>query len=165
MHSKGAYFARGSGHNPRGHYTEDPVEYQQVLDRLTRKWSSAAELVPKPVLRSAGRASRLGIVAFGSSDSAVLEAVERLADRGLELDYLRVRAFPFGAEVQTFLDAHERIFVVEQNRDAQLKGLLSMETALDKDKLVSVLHYSGIPIDSGTVVDAVTEHQKQSAAA
>ena len=165
VHSKGAYFARGSGHNPRGHYTEDPVEYQQVLDRLTRKWSSAAELVPKPVLRSAGRASRLGIVAFGSSDSAVLEAVERLADRGLELDYLRVRAFPFGAEVQTFLDAHERIFVVEQNRDAQLKGLLSMETALDKDKLVSVLHYSGIPIDSGTVVDAVTEHQKQSAAA
>ena len=163
--AKGAYFTRGSGHNPRAAYTEDPVEYRQVLDRLLRKWSAAADLVPGPVVQRARGASAAGVVAFGSSDAAVREACERLARIGIGLDYLRLRAFPFPAEVESFLDSHDCVYVVEQNRDAQLKGLLLLETGVAKDALVSVLSYDGLPLAAESVVDAVREHQRRSAAA
>jgi 2-oxoglutarate ferredoxin oxidoreductase subunit alpha len=151
---KAAYFTRGSGHNQFGAYTEDSAEYQAVIDRLLRKFTTAKSLVPSAVLERGGNRD-LGVVSLGSCDGAVREALDRLAERGVVLDYLRVRAFPFGAEVEAFLAAHSRIFVVEQNRDAQLRSLLTLETAVEKAKLHSILHYDGMPLSAGFVVEAV----------
>jgi 2-oxoglutarate ferredoxin oxidoreductase subunit alpha len=156
--ARGAYFVRGSGHNKYGGYTEDAAEYQEVMDRLLVKWETAKRLVPKPVLREARQATRLGVIAFGSSDGAVNEALDRLAEQGLHLDYLRLRAFPFNGEVEAFLDNHDTVFVVEQNRDAQLRSLLMNETGVSRGKMVSVLHYNGMPLPSASVIDAVNQH-------
>ena len=156
MHPKGAYFTRGSGHNQYGGYTEDSAEYQIVLDRLKRKFDTAKTLVPKALIE--GRAAHdIGIVSIGSCDGAVREALEVLRRRGMQLDYMRVRAFPFGSEVEDFLAAHRVLFVVEQNRDAQLRSLLTLETAVEKSKLRSILHYSGLPISSDCIVDGVMQ--------
>ena len=161
VHPRGAYFVRGSGHNKYGGYTENAREYQEVVDRLLRKWQTAAGLVPKPVVREHPQSGGVGIVAVGSSDPAVAEAVDVLAEQGIHVDYCRIRAFPFGAEVERFLAAHDRIFVVEQNRDAQLKALLTLETSCPKERLTSVLHYGGLPIDSRTVVEAVLSARQE----
>jgi len=162
---KGAYFTRGSGHTQYGGYTEDSREYQIVLDRLKKKSVTAAKLAPKPVVDS--RNNRAAIVAIGSSDGAVQEALAKLHARGVHLDYMRIRAFPFGEEVEQFLDAHGLIFVVEQNRDAQLRALLTLETAVEKSRLRSILHYNGLPITAGCVIDGVLaeiEPQQRAAA-
>ena len=153
VHPKAAYFTRGSGHTQFGAYTEDSAEYQRVLDRLLRKWQTAKERVPQPIVDGTG--SEIGIVSLGSSDSAIHEALAVLRGRGLAIDYLRVRAFPFGEEVERFLAAHRLLFVVEQNRDAQLRSLLTLETAVDKDKLRSLLHYSGLSVSSRFIVEGV----------
>jgi 2-oxoglutarate ferredoxin oxidoreductase subunit alpha len=154
VHPKGAYFTRGSGHTQYGGYTEDSTEYQLVLDRLKRKFDTAKQLVPKAVFN--GKSSHdIGIVSLGSCDGAVLEALDILKRRGIQLDYMRVRSFPFGQEVEEFLAAHSLLFVVEQNRDAQLKSLLTLETAVEKAKLRSILHYSGLPISSTCIVEGV----------
>jgi len=162
---KGAYFVRGSGHNRYGAYTEDGAQYQDVVDRLLVKWATASKLVPRPVVRESLHPTRLGIIAFGSSDGAVNEALDQLAERGLHLDYMRLRAFPFGAEVNEFAAAHDTIFVVEQNRDAQMRSLLITESKARKQQLLSVLHYNGMPIPSQCVVDAVLAHIEGEAAA
>ncbi|MBM0104255.1 2-oxoacid:acceptor oxidoreductase subunit alpha [Steroidobacter sp. S1-65] len=153
-HPKGAYFTRGSGHTQYGGYTEDSTEYQIVLDRLKRKFETAKTLVPKAVIDSRGSTS-LAIVSLGSCDGAVREALDLLRHRGVQIDYMRVRAFPFGQEVEDFLAAHSQIFIVEQNRDAQLRALLTLETAVEKSKLHSILHYSGLPISSTAIVAGV----------
>ena len=162
---KGAFFTRGSGHNRFGAYTEDSDEYQDVLDRLLVKWKTAKSMVPDAVLSEAERKTRLGILAYGSSDGAVIEARDRLAEKGIHADYLRIRAFPFTAEVEDFLRAHDTIFVVEQNRDAQMKTLLMLEANDIADRLVSILHYNGLPIPSSCVVQGVTRHLEEEAAA
>lgn len=162
---KGAYFTRGSGHNRYGAYTEDSDEYQDVLDRLLVKWDTAKTMVPDALLSEAERPTRLGILAYGSSDGAVIEARDRLAEQGIHTDYLRIRAFPFTEEVEAFLRAHDTIYVVEQNRDAQMKSLLMLEANDIADRLVSILHYNGKPIPSDCVVTGVTEHLKKEAAA
>lgn len=153
-HPKGAYFTRGSGHTQYGGYTEDSTEYQIVLDRLKRKFDTAKTLVPKAVLDSRGSTS-LGLVSLGSCDGAVHEALDLLRRRGVQIDYLRVRAFPFGQDVEDFLAAHSQVFVVEQNRDAQLRSLLVLETAVEKARLHPILHYSGLPMSSSVIVDGV----------
>ncbi len=153
VHPKAAYFTRGSGHNQYGGYTEDSAEYQVVVDRLKRKFETAKRYVPKPVIDGSGR--ELAMVSIGSSDGAVREALDILRLRGIHIDYMRIRAFPFGREVEEFLAAHGSIFVVEQNRDAQLRSLLTLETAVEKSKLLSILHYSGLPIGSDCIVDGV----------
>jgi 2-oxoglutarate ferredoxin oxidoreductase subunit alpha len=150
---KAAYFTRGSGHNRYGVYTEDPAEYQDVMDRLTRKFDTAARLVPPAVIEARGAPA--GIVSLGSCDAPVREALASLRRSGTSIDYLRVRAFPFGAEVEEFLATHQTIFVVEQNRDAQLRALLTLETAVDKKKLRSILHYNGLPMPADCIVDGV----------
>jgi len=162
---KGAYFVRGSGHNRYGAYTEDSDEYQDVMDRLLVKWETAKTMVPDALLSKAERPTKLGIVAFGSSDGAVIEARDRLAEQGIHLDYLRIRAFPFTREVVEFLRSHDTNFVVEQNRDAQMKALLMLEANHIADRLVSILHYNGMPIPSECVVQGVTTHLKEEAAA
>lgn len=162
---KGAYFVRGSGHNRYGAYTEDSSQYQDVMDRLLVKWETAKGLVPAAVLNKAEWRTKIGIIAFGSSDGAVIEARDRLAEQGIHADYLRIRAFPFGREVVDFLHDHEMVFVVEQNRDAQMKSLLMLETNGIADRLVSILHYNGMPIPSECVVRGISNHLKSEAAA
>lgn len=162
---KGAYFVRGSGHNRYGGYTEDSDEYQDVIDRLLVKWETAKKLVPDAVVSKAGKATRLGIVAYGSSDGAVIEARDRLAEQGIHADYMRIRAFPFSREVEDFLRSHDTNFVVEQNRDAQMKSLLMLQANDIANRLVSILHYNGMPIPSNCVVDGVVDHLEKEAAA
>ena len=153
VHPKGAYFVRGSGHNQYGGYTEDSTEYQLVLDRLKRKFERAKVLVPPALVHDEGNPS--AIVCYGSSDGAVREALDILKRRGVHLDSIRIRAFPFGQDVERFLASHSMIFVVEQNRDAQLRSLLTLETAVAKSSLRSILHYSGLPISSSCIVEGV----------
>jgi 2-oxoglutarate ferredoxin oxidoreductase subunit alpha len=164
-HPKGAYFTRGSGHNRYGAYTEDSGQYQDVIDRLLVKWETAKTLVPDALLSKAERQTKLGIVAYGSTDGAVIEARDRLAEQGIHADYLRIRAFPFTHEVVEFLRSHDTNFVVEQNRDAQMKSLLMLEANDIADRLVSILHYNGTPIPGDCVVRGVTRHLEEEAAA
>ncbi len=154
---KGGYFTRGSGHNKFGGYTEDSAEYQEVLDRLVRKFNTAKTIVPPAILLGPGNRA-IGILSYGSCDEAIKESLHQLSAAGVEVDYLRVRAFPFGAEVDTFLAQHQMIYVVEQNRDAQLRSLLVLETEVEKRKLVPVLHYDGMPMTARFVTDAVLAH-------
>jgi 2-oxoglutarate ferredoxin oxidoreductase subunit alpha len=162
VHPKAAYFTRGSGHTQFGAYTEDSADYQLVLDRLLRKWQTIKQRVPRPVVDGAD--GDIGIVSLGSSDSAIQEALAVLRGRGIAVDYLRVRAFPFGEEVERFLAAHRLLFVVEQNRDAQLRSLLTLETTVEKAKLRSLLHYSGLPVSSRFIVEGVLAEIEPSAA-
>jgi 2-oxoglutarate/2-oxoacid ferredoxin oxidoreductase subunit alpha len=154
VHPKASYFTRGSGHNQFGAYTEDSADYQAVLDRLLKKWATAKRYLPRAVI-DATAASKVGIVSVGSGDGAIREAMEVLKERGVGLDYMRIRSFPFTEDVEKFLEAHELIFVVEQNRDAQLRALLTLETQVDKAKLRSLLHYSGLSISSTFIVEGV----------
>ena len=163
--ARGAYFVRGSGHNRYGGYTEDADEYQDVVDRLLVKWETARGLMPRPVLRKADKETRFGIIAYGSSDGAVNEALDRLAEQDFHADYLRIRAFPFNQDVLDFLEAHDTVFVVEQNRDAQLRSLLIIETPADDENLPPILHYNGMPIPSECVVQGVLEFLQREAAA
>jgi 2-oxoglutarate ferredoxin oxidoreductase subunit alpha len=154
VHPKGAYFTRGSGHTQYGVYTEDSAEYQIVLDRLTRKFTTAKRLMPKPVIEQDAHID-IAVVAYGSSDGAVREALDILADHGVKTNYMRLRAFPFGEEVEKFLEQQKLVFVVEQNRDGQMRSLLTLETRVEKAKLRSLLHYSGLPISSEFIVKGV----------
>jgi 2-oxoglutarate ferredoxin oxidoreductase subunit alpha len=157
VHPKAAYFTRGSGHTQFGTYTEDSTEYQIVLDRLLRKWDTAKKLVPRAVI-DATAGSDIGIVSLGSCDGAVHEAIDVLKAQGVRVNYMRVRAFPFSEDVERFLAAHKTLFVVEQNRDAQFRSMLALETKVEKSKLLSLLHYSGLPISSSFIVEGVLAH-------
>jgi len=157
VHPKAAYFTRGSGHTQFGTYTEDSAEYQIVLDRLLRKWETAKKLVPRAII-DATAGSDIGIVSIGSCDGAIHEAIDVLKTHGVRVNYMRVRAFPFAEDVERFLAAHKTVFVVEQNRDAQFRSLLALETKVEKAKLLPLLHYSGLPISSTFIVDGVLAH-------
>jgi 2-oxoglutarate ferredoxin oxidoreductase subunit alpha len=154
VHPKAAYFTRGSGHTQYGTYTEDSVEYQIVLDRLLKKWETAKKLVPRAIIDTTA-GSDIGIVSLGSCEGAVREAMDILKADGVSVDYMRVLGFPFGDEVEQFLATHRILFTVEQNRDAQFKSLLTLETAVEKSKLRSLLHYSGLPISSDFIVEGI----------
>jgi len=151
---KGAYFTRGSGHNKLGGYTEIPDEYQEVMDRLKKKHAAAAKFIPEPeyVPREG---AKFGVIAIGGCDPAVREALDVLDRQGTPADYLRIRGFPFGEAVERFLAKHDFCFVVEQSRDAQLRSLLILETAVSKEKLRSVLVYGGFPLSSRHVVQGI----------
>lgn len=164
VHPRGAYFTRGSGHNRLGGYTEDAEQYQDVVDRLLTKWETARAAVPEPAIEYS-RFNDAAILAVGSSDGPVKEAIARLAADEIGLNYCRVKAFPFGDAVRRFIDDHERIYVVEQNRDAQLGTLLVNELDLDPGKLVPVLHYNGLPLAAGFIVDRIREETARGRAA
>ena len=154
LHPKGAYFTRGSGHNRLGQYTEDGDEYVEVIDRIDRKIQAAARALPPPVVRPAPGA-RLGLLTIGGCHAACVEALDLFAREGVAIDYMRVRGFPFGGEVRRFLDAHEMNFIVEQNRDAQLRNMLMLETGAPAKKLESVRYYGGFPMSAHHVMTAV----------
>jgi 2-oxoglutarate ferredoxin oxidoreductase subunit alpha len=158
VHPRGAYFTRGSGHDKYGGYTEDSDAYVEVVDRIARKIQSAAEHMPVPEIHTVEGGARHGIVSIGGAHWAVLEARDALLAEGVPTDYLRVRGFPFGETVKRFLDYHDVIFVVEQNRDAQLRTLLAIETECPKSKLVSVRYYGGQPLSKEHVLDGIRPH-------
>jgi 2-oxoglutarate/2-oxoacid ferredoxin oxidoreductase subunit alpha len=153
-HPQAAFFTRGSGHNERALYTERPDEYQQVMERLARKFDTARKMVPTPVTVVNGT-SKIGLIAYGTTDFALTESREQLkAEYKLETDYLRIRAYPFTREIHEFVAAHDRIYVIEQNRDAQMLSLLKLDLPPeDATKLRSVRHYNGLPIDARSVTD------------
>ena len=156
-HPRGGYFTRGSGHDKNAAYTEDSAEYLEVVDRLTRKFATAAASVPAPELhnQSDGVAGEIGIISVGGCHSAVLEAIDRLRAAGHSVDYMRIRAFPFASSVRPFIEAHERCYVVEQNRDGQLRSLLAIETGVARDRMTSILDYGGLPLTADRVVHGV----------
>ena len=153
-HPKGAYFTRGSGHNRFGGYTEDADEYTEVVDRIDRKIQRATKAVPAPIIQ-ARPGHTLGIVTVGACHAACVEAMDLLAKEGVVVDYMRVRGFPFGDDVTSFLEAHEINFVVEQNRDAQLRSMLMLETGVPIEKLSSVRYYGGFPMSASHVIAGV----------
>jgi len=155
-HPKGAYFTRGSGHTKYGAYTEESEEYLEVLDRVGSKIESAASAVPPPRIRSHGNA-RYALVTLGGCDGGVREAIEVLEAEGERIDYLRIRGFPFSEEVAEFLEDHDLNIVIEQNRDAQLLSLLTIETSVAKEKLASVTYYGGLPMSAHHVITGVKE--------
>ena len=163
-HPRGAYLIRGSGHNQAGAYTERSDEYIEVMDRLRRKFDTAATLVPGPIIERTPNAD-MAIVSLGSCHGAIQETRDRLAEKGLASDYLRIRSFPFCDDVRSFIDSHPRVFVVEQNRDAQLRSLLMTETGIAADRLVPVLYYGGEPLSSVDIIDVILEEIKQGKAA
>jgi 2-oxoglutarate ferredoxin oxidoreductase subunit alpha len=159
-HPGAAYFTRGSGHNDKAQYTERPDDYENNMLRLARKFETAKTLVPKPVVEGTGR-ERIGIIAFGTTHFAVIESRDQM-ERELQLgtDYLRIRAYPFTQEIHDFVARHDRVYVVEQNRDAQMMNLLKVDLdATEVVKLQSVLHFNGLPIDARTVTNAIAAHE------
>ncbi|MCI0636252.1 MAG: 2-oxoacid:acceptor oxidoreductase subunit alpha, partial [Actinobacteria bacterium] len=155
-----AYFTRGSGHTERATYTERGDDYKNNMDRLARKFETARKYVPRPVV-STGNGAKVGVIAYGSSDFAVEEARALLARKGLTTDYLRLRALPFTPETAAFVAAHERVYVVDQNRDGQMYDLLRLEVEADASKLRSIRHYDGFPLDAETVIEGIEAGEKR----
>jgi 2-oxoglutarate ferredoxin oxidoreductase subunit alpha len=153
-HPKAAYFTRGSGHNDAAAYTEKPDEYTALMDRLSRKFENARKLVPGPVTYKDGT-SKVGFLAYGSTDFALRESLDQIKkEHGLDADYMRIRAFPFAHEIHDFVASHDRVYVVEQDRDAQLASLLKLDLPADQvTKLRSILHYNGLPIDARSITE------------
>jgi 2-oxoglutarate ferredoxin oxidoreductase subunit alpha len=153
-HPKAAYFTRGTGHTETAAYTERPEDYVAGMDRLARKFENARKLVPGPVTVKDGT-SKIGILAYGSSDFAVRESLDQIKkEYGQNVDYMRIRAYPFAHEIHDFVASHERVYVVEQDRDAQLESLLKLDLPAEQvTKLRSILHFNGLPLDAQTVTE------------
>jgi 2-oxoglutarate ferredoxin oxidoreductase subunit alpha len=163
-HPKGSYFTRGSGHTKYGAYTEDSEAYQEVVDRLLVKFDTARTLVPEPEIRYS-KSNKIAIVSVGSCDGAVKESLEKLEEDDIRVNYCRIKAFPFGDAVREFLDNHEQVYVVEQNRDAQLRSLLILDLEIDPARLVPVLHYDGMPLNARFVTERILAEMAKSRAA
>lgn len=161
--TKGSYFTRGTTRNAYAQYSERGPDYIYNVERLLKKFQTAATLVPQPVLRAAGRQTRLGVIYFGSTSPAMNEALDVLDEADIHLDAMRLRAFPFPSSVAQFIAAHDKVFVVEQNRDAQMHSLLVNELDVDPARLVRVLHFDGTPITARFITQAI-RHQVQAAA-
>jgi 2-oxoglutarate ferredoxin oxidoreductase subunit alpha len=155
--TKGAYFTRGSSHDRYAKYSEDGAVYIDNMQRLLRKFETAKTLVPKPIFRKAKEPARFGVIYYGSTSIAMDEALVALEAQGLHLDTMRLRGFPFSEDVPAFIDAHEQVFIVEQNRDAQLQKLLVNECAIDPARFISILHYDGTPITARFITGSIAE--------
>jgi 2-oxoglutarate ferredoxin oxidoreductase subunit alpha len=153
-------FTRGSGHNAKGQYSERPDDYVENLDRLAKKFETARKWVPKPVIDTVAGA-KIGLIGYGTSHWAIAESRDQLREEtDLKASYYRLRAYPFTEDLEQFVDGHDRIYVIEQNRDAQLLQLMKLELSPDRcKKLRSVLHYNGLPIDARSVTDDVLSQE------
>jgi 2-oxoglutarate ferredoxin oxidoreductase subunit alpha len=155
--TKGAYFTRGTSRDRFAKYSEEGSAYVDNMQRLVRKFETAKSLVPAPIRHRAREKARYGVIYFGSTSAAMSEALVSLEAQGLHLDTLRVRAFPFSDEVVDFINSYDQVFVIEQNRDAQLRMLLVNECAIDPARFISVLHYDGTPITARFITAAIAE--------
>jgi len=159
-HPNAAWFARGSGHNEKAQYSERPEDYVNNLNRLDHKWKTARTIVPAPVVERTTPGAKIGIIAFGSSHWAVVESVDELKKQGVAVDYLRLKAYPFSVAVQEFIASHDRVYVVEQNRDAQMLQLIKMDIeAKDVVRLRSILNYDGHPLEALLVTESIVNQE------
>ena len=157
--SKGGYFTRGTSRDEYARYTEAGDAYQRNMERLLKKWDTAKGLMPKAIRTDAAAPTKLGVIYYGSTSPAIAEALDLIAEQtGASLNQLRLRAFPFGPEVEAFVEEHDTIYVVEQNRDAQMRMLLINELECNPKKLVRVLHYNGAPITAEFIARGITAH-------
>jgi 2-oxoglutarate/2-oxoacid ferredoxin oxidoreductase subunit alpha len=150
-----AYFTRGSGHNAKGQYTENAAEYVYVMDRLARKWDTAKTLVPKPIIQNSG--NKAGLLYYGTTEAIINETLEIIGSKGIKVDTCRVRAVPFTAEVENYINQHDKVYVIDQNRDGQMHKLLMMEYPHFASKLVSIPYFSGTPINAEDVSAKIVE--------
>ena len=156
--SKGAFFTRGTSKDRMARYSEEGPDYQENMDRLLKKHRTARKFIPPAILTKASEPTRLGAIYFGSTSAPMSEADEILTqEQGVSLDLLRLRGFPFGEEVEAFIAEHDKVFVVEQNRDAQMRSLLINELEIDPKKLIRILHYDGTPITARFIAGAIGE--------
>jgi 2-oxoglutarate ferredoxin oxidoreductase subunit alpha len=162
--TKGSFFTRGTTRDPYARYSERGPDYIYNMERLLHKFKTAADLVPQPVLRKAERPTRVGVMYFGSTSPAMYEALDVLAADGIDVDALRLRAFPFPAPVERFIAEHDKVFVVEQNRDGQMQSLLVNELSIDPVRLVKILHYDGTPITARFITQSIKENLQAEAA-
>ena len=155
-HPAAAYFARGSGHNEKSQYSERPDDFERNMERINRKFETARSFVPRPEIVQTGK-SKIGIIAYGTSHWAITEARDQLRkEYQVETDYLRLRAYPFTREVHNFIEQHDRVYVVEQNRDAQMLSLLKLDARPELvTRLLSVAHIHGLPLDARSVTDEI----------
>lgn len=154
--TKGSFFTRGSSRNEWAIYTEDAQSYINNMDRLTKKWETVRNLMPPAEIEN--RNGRAGIIYFGTTTTPMKESLSMLDKNGISLNTLRIRSYPFGPEVAEFVETHDKIFLVEQNRDAQMKSLLTLDLGIDPKKIVSILYYGGFSISADYIVDEVMEH-------
>ncbi len=155
-HRKAPYFARGTGHNEMARYSEDPVDYVKLLKRLKQKFYTARKYVPSPVVDLMEEAN-IGIIAFGSTDPAILEARDQMVKKGIKTDYLRVRAIPFSTEISEFIERHDRNYIIEMNRDGQLHQLLTLEYPEKALNLVSIAYSDGFPLTARFIENSIAE--------
>ncbi len=158
-HPKAPYFTRGTGHDEFGNYSEDPAVWEAMLDRIKKKYQLAREQLPQPEIRSMGD-TEIGLIGFGSTEPALLEAQDKLADLGIKTDFLRIRALPPSAAVEKFIQAHTRNYVLELNRDGQLHQILTLEYCDMVDRLISLCHIDGLPMTADWIVNSVTAKER-----
>ncbi|MGH1440652.1 MAG: 2-oxoacid:acceptor oxidoreductase subunit alpha [Cellvibrionaceae bacterium] len=159
--TKGAFFTRGTSRDPYAVYTEDGKEYQKNMERLQRKWRTTVQYLPEPdIFAKTQSNSRDALICYGSSRAAMNEALDTYAAQGEHMDGLCIKAFPFADVIATFIDKHERVFLIEQNRDAQMKTLLVNEFGIAPEKIISVLHYHGSPITAASIIDSIETHRE-----
>jgi 2-oxoglutarate ferredoxin oxidoreductase subunit alpha len=158
--SKGSYFTRGSSHDAYAAYTEDGNVYAEVMDRLTLKMKTALNFIPEPVISSSD-GNKLGLVYLGTTQSAIQEVLDGLAKKGVSIDTMRIRAFPFHDSVIDFINNHDLVYVIDQNRDAQLKSLLKIECNASEDKMHSILNYNGVLITAEQIETAVLDSMSE----
>ncbi len=156
--TKGAFFTRGTSHDEYARYTEDGDIHARVIDRIRAKFDTAATLVPKADIDIRDKNGKIGLIYFGANRPAVMEAQDELNASGYRLNSMRLKAFPFGAEVKAFCEAHDTIFVIEQNRDAQMRSLLIIEAEVPAEKLIATLNYDGSPLTAEWVRTAILKH-------
>jgi len=157
MHPKAAYFSRGTGHDEFAHYSEDPGEWERNLNRLRMKYDSTKNFIPKPIV-SQGMKNQTGLISYGSSDMAVIEAIDKFAADGVEIDYMRIRSIPFCESVDEFLKCHAHIFVVECNRDGQMKDILSKQYPKFSQKLISISRLNGLSLSAEWIKEEIRKH-------
>ena len=155
---KGAYFTRGTSHDEYARYTEDGVKNAEILSRLTKKFQTASSTVPAPIFNQEASTSSIGVIYFGSTDCSMQEALDSLKDEKIDVDAMRIRSFPFNLEVWEFIEEHDLLFIVEQNRDGQMRTLLMAEGGITPDKLVSILCFDGQPITASFITNKINAH-------
>jgi 2-oxoglutarate/2-oxoacid ferredoxin oxidoreductase subunit alpha len=163
--TKGAFFTRGTSHDENARYTEDGVIHARVLDRIRRKFDTAQSFIPKPEVTIRDKGGKTGLIYFGATAPAVREALDLLEREGVKVNALRIKAFPFTREVVSFCAMHERVFVVEQNRDAQMRSLLMTEADVPGAKLIPALNYDGMPLTAAFVRGSVLKRLQPAKAA
>jgi 2-oxoglutarate ferredoxin oxidoreductase subunit alpha len=153
-HPAAAYFTRGTGHNEKSGYSERPDDFERNMERINKKFETARSFVPRPELITSGK-SKIGVIAYGTSHWAIIESRDQLRDEyNIEIDYLRLKAYPFSREVHEFIEQHERVYIVEQNRDAQMLSLIKLDIKPELvTRLRSIAHIHGLPLDARSVTD------------